>query len=815
MPNQNQPLLDTIIDRLAEADLGEHVEDLVLAAVQGDVEFEQARGSGQRYAKPAPVGESREPAGAYLTGISVEGFRGIGPKVTLNLSAGPGLTVVTGRNGSGKSTFAEALEIALTGQNRRWSGRTQEWSDGWRNLHHGDRCEVVVGLALSDDDALKARVHRTWLAGATSVDEATVELRRPNRDNVDLAELGWTGALENFRPLLSHNELGEAFTGAPSALFDTLSSILGLGDLTDGVNRLKKAAADEERRLREVRSQARGLRGNLAQVDDPRAKAVSKALQGLKWDLDDIEAISGHTGGGIDPELGRMTALSTLQAPQVTKLMAATTRLREALEAAAALGDSPDAELSILLETALQWHGDKESDPCPVCGTGTLDSAWVEAARSQVNRLTDATNSMRQALTELRSAEGSIRALVPPVPSPLEGSQLPSSKKLAAAWKELVALPAVDDGMADHVDAWASEVEELTEVLRREARDALEEREATWRPHALEIDAWVREARDVHASAGLRAALSAAKTWLVAEEDSIRNARLAPLAAKASETWQQLRQESNVELAGMSLVGANTRRKVDLDVRVDGSETSALAVMSQGELNALSLSIFLPRATLPESPFRFLVIDDPVQAMDPSKVDGLARVLHAAANTRQVIVFTHDDRLPQSLRRLRLEATVLEVRRGPDSVVDVRRVSNPVTRQWLDALALLKDDAVSDSVLRRVVPGILRASLEAACQQKVRRTRLSRPGQSREDVEQLLTANPKLYPLMALAVFDDQSRTGDLLSWLNNRFGRWAGDLIGVLNRGAHGASQLDRPGLDKLANSTRNLIEGLGEWDK
>jgi predicted HAD superfamily Cof-like phosphohydrolase len=32
--------------------------------------------------------------------------------------------------------------------------------------------------------------------------------------------------------------------------------------------------------------------------------------------------------------------------------------------------------------------------------------------------------------------------------------------------------------------------------------------------------------------------------------------------------------------------------------------------MSQSEVNALALSVFLPRARLPASPFRFLVIDD-------------------------------------------------------------------------------------------------------------------------------------------------------------------------------------------------------------
>jgi wobble nucleotide-excising tRNase len=95
-------------------------------------------------------------------------------------------------------------------------------------------------------------------------------------------------------------------------------------------------------------------------------------------------------------------------------------------------------------------------------------------------------------------------------------------------------------------------------------------------------------------------------------------------------------------------------------------------VLSQGELHALALSLFLPRATVAESPFRFLVIDDPVQAMDATTVAGLARVLAETAVTRQVVVFTHDDRLVEVVQRLGLPATVLEVCRGDRSRVDVR-----------------------------------------------------------------------------------------------------------------------------------------------
>ncbi|MGC5012314.1 AAA family ATPase [Streptosporangium sp. DT93] len=70
--------------------------------------------------EPSPAG-SASPAGIYLQSITVAGFRGIGRPARLRLTRGNGLIVVTGRDGSGKSSFAEAVELALTGQNSRWN----------------------------------------------------------------------------------------------------------------------------------------------------------------------------------------------------------------------------------------------------------------------------------------------------------------------------------------------------------------------------------------------------------------------------------------------------------------------------------------------------------------------------------------------------------------------------------------------------------------------------------------------------------------------------------------------------------------------
>jgi hypothetical protein len=288
----------------------------------------------------------------------------------------------------------------------------------------------------------------------------------------------------------------------------------------------------------------------------------------------------------------------------------------------------------------------------------------------------------------------------------------------------------------------------------------------------------------------------------------LQTERLAPIAEAAARNWERLRHESNVTLERFYLRKSGNVRAAEVDVRVDGSEASAFGVMSQGELHALAVSVFLPRAGFVESPFRFMVIDDPVQSMDPAKVDGLARVLSEAAEHRQVVVFTHDARLPDAVRRLTLEATILEVTRRPGSIVEVRAALRPVERYLEDARALLLSEAVPAAVAQRVVPGFCRHALEAASLEAVRRRRLLR-GDSHGEVEAAIGRATTVSSYLALALFDDETRGGETVRELYSRYGPKAGDVAKAVNRGVHDAVKDD---LRELVRETGKLARRVAE---
>ncbi|SCE94877.1 AAA family ATPase [Micromonospora saelicesensis] len=796
------PLIELIFDRLAAADdVPTETAELVLAALTGEEDLTAALAGTPTRLDPRSPADDGPAERIWLKSVTVAGFRGVGPERTIQIGPGPGFTLVVGRNGSGKSSFAEAAELALTGDSARWADKTSVWRTGWRNLHNPDPCWVDVELRV-DGVATPTRVHRAWPVGAELAD-AEVTVTSAQGRQADLSELGLARPLELYRPFLTAAELGKLAAGTQSQLFDALFAILGLDALTDADQRLLRATRPHDNTIKEVRAQRATLVATLDGIADEHARRAAVLLRGRgAVDVGAVTAILDEPDEATtDREVLLCRELAALAPPPADEVTRLAGQLRDAAaEARRYDGGRSRAALrsAELLRLALEHHEDEGDGSCPVCATGTLDGGWRAAAAESLSELRQRSVAAQTATTRLTALLRQTHHLIDDLVVPEGPGSEPAAGVLRDAVVALRRVPGEPAELADHLAARYPAVVAAADAARAYAEGFLRQRDTGWRAAAAEVREWVATVGGLPAREAALARLKAARAWLKDAGGEIRNERVAPFAGHSQQIWAQLRQESNVELGSMTLEGANTRRRVVFPVSVDGADNgTALGVMSQGEMQALGLATFLPRSCAPESPFRFIVVDDPVQSMDPSKVDGLARVLAELAEQRQVVVFTHDTRLPDAVRRLDLgKARIIEVTRAEKSVVTLRPGSDPVTRYLDDANALARNDEIPAEVRGPVVAELCRSAVEAACHRSVWRNRVAR-GVRHADIEEAIEdASRRVATTVALAVFDDAEKGGDVLGWLGRRHGRRAVNAYQACREGVHGAYLADLPGL-------------------
>jgi recombinational DNA repair ATPase RecF len=699
-----------------------------------------------------------EPVGAFLTSITVAGFRGIGPEARLDLQPGPGLTVVAGRNGSGKSSFSEALEFALTGESYRWKGKKAFWTNSWRNLHQLQSTRIRI--ALAEEGHGRTEIGVDWAATSGLKDAKVWTQRHGKARTPGIDSLGWTKALELYRPILSYDELNQRLEGTPTDLYRSLESILGLDQIADGIDRL----ADQVKQLRaaadDTNAAKNALKARLEPIDDDRARTVLAQLTKLKPDVDLVTrtALSSIPTDGVGEQL---RSLSELAVPDQQAVESAANELLKAVQRLAELANDASEQAdtrSRLIEAALNFHSRHGDQVCPVCHGNLLDMEWHRRAQAGLAADRESIATLRSARADLegrRSAALTLLELVE-LPSPDEAlglATLEEAHDVLKVWRDA---PATETELARHLVTSIASVADVLTRLRNEAAAKLGERDDDWRVVAVDVLEWVKLRRSADAgSENLRDARKS-HAWLKSNAEQLRNQRLEPLAEKAKWIWSHLRKESNVDLDAITLSGQRNRGSVTLAARVDGEPTEALPVMSQGELNAVAMALFLPRATLPDSPLRFVVLDDPVQAMDPDKVDGLTEVLVEYAEDRQVIVFSHDDRLTEAVRRTAPGARIVQVERGADSAITIVPCQSPAQRYVRDVTDLLADKNLPPAVINKAVPGYVRLAVEAAAHEVHFAERLAK-GEQRHEVEAAWECTSTTSDRVALALFGTKS----------------------------------------------------------
>lgn len=657
--------------------------------------------------------------------VEVCGFRGFRDKVRIDF--GGGFTVITGRNGVGKSTLCDAVEFAITGLIDKYAvekAAKESLADylWWRGAGK-PQAHYVTAAFIRDDgepftitrtregdaDRLPEEIHAALCSGPAPHDA----LRQLTRTSIIRDE--WIAALSLD---LSETERFDLVRSALGALEGSEATAKAREVVTaaDASHTRNEAAYETARtRLGERLTQQSEIQASLSHSGDLSAALATIAAAVPEAPADMVARLESARGALADGrvraariadavEAGReLLALQrTFDAPDAAtareKAIAALKLMREAkdiamaaVEGAEALlvreedADAVAASLAILVE-----HGERlgvHDEHCPLCAARRSSdefAAGLEAARRRISslasgvqearrRLAVASDEAREAAAAFTMAEAEVAA------HKAEERTLRTAEQAHAAFLERWQLDPrfLNDpaGLAAHLEAERDRLIDLERALL-----VLDASQSISRMASIEKNIeGLREEIDKLADAVSQS--QAAVTSAREIERSVKRVsaeiideRLAQISPMLNELYQRLRPHADWRTIDYSIRG-DVKRFLSLKV---GDGLNPQFVFSSGQRRAAGLafllSVHLARAW---TPFRSLLLDDPVQHIDDFRALHLVEVLAALRlDRRQIICAVEDPALADLLCR-RLVSTINEPGRrydidfGPDGATSV------------------------------------------------------------------------------------------------------------------------------------------------
>jgi chromosome segregation protein len=634
--------------------------------------------------------------------IEVAGFRGFKERTRFELA--PAFVVVTGRNGSGKSTILDAVEFALTGtlskyvvQNAKGGGLADHiW---WMGDESAPERRVEVGFVNNDgekfvvsrgphdhqpedhnllrqwfgigeqlgDDALgmltSTSIIRDEHIAAMSLDlpgqkrfeavkEAIGAIVGPDfsiRTAAILSEASGVHADASQRQADLQEELGRALT----ALTDARSEAERSSDLAQANRILEMHGVEstpENNRVSIARTLLAERRSSVARVQ--------QAINSGKDAVDEWRAVD-------ESSFASALEQATSQADRLTALEeVANLALERAIEEDAAVRarDADDSHWAALIE-----HGSALGlieGHCPLCDAARSDAEFAGAIERVRVRLADRGADLARlsaAVTQARSSANRAKELAESARA--NRALLEQRKERALTSKREVA--SVFE--RERFEISADEIEKAQGALQRLELNLIE----------LENAIFVLEASSAHDRviglerriAEIRAQIDAATVETVAAEKGAETARQIDTAARAvaneilkeqfdtvmpllKELYRRLR--PHVEWTEIdSDFGGKVRATLNFTV---GEGRNPQFLFSSGQRRAAGLAFLLAiHLSRPWCRWQSLLLDDPVQHIDDYRALNLVEVLGAIRRLdRQTIVAVEDSALADLLcRRLR------------------------------------------------------------------------------------------------------------------------------------------------------------------
>jgi chromosome segregation protein len=625
-----------------------------------------------------------------LTFLEMAGFRGV--RDTVRFEFPPGFVVLTGRNGSGKSTACDGIEYALTGRISKYETRTEKGESvedyiWWRGKGKASECHVTLGLVTEQGVELTMRRTR---------DHPGVGNEHEILDALCVRDLAPKGAIVELckTSLIRDETLAAMSVDLPEtdrfAFVKNAVASEALGVVEGRSGALLAAIKKQLERAAVEHAASRGaVTALVEQISSERSKVVtmpdvSDAIAGLERLL----GAQGHGLSALKALAQRRKIETRLRIDVITRLGQVASRLRERKKGAEALkarrsvlatdietAAAESLRLEVQLATVEKRLGEYAvSQPyrlqmaslleagramglrdghCPLCAT-VMEESQFQSALADIARHVNEQDGEQARLKSERELARSRWAEVANHGATLRGTMAGIDAELLEI--ELLLRDLLTESSANQID--------LDDALETTAFDAavssLTNELAELDGHASVLDL----SEVIDRLADLEIKLESARKASVALEERMRavqvaeqrtrnstagikraagelvEERLAALEPMLKELYARLRPHMDWDDVQYHLRG-DVRRFLSLRV---GENMNPRFMFSSGQRRAAGLAFLLAvHLSRPWCRLRTLILDDPIQHIDDYRALHLTEVLSAIRRSGHQVICTVED----------------------------------------------------------------------------------------------------------------------------------------------------------------------------
>jgi DNA repair exonuclease SbcCD ATPase subunit len=308
---------------------------------------------------------------------------------------------------------------------------------------------------------------------------------------------------------------------------------------------------------------------------------------------------------------------------------------------------------------------------CPVCGTekeGLLDQLEKDYKEKYEKQLEEINKELEEKKNELKKIEGLISEYRKKEEDKVkfEGELKKVSESIRNTW-EIGEKEDIEKWLNNFKNTYEDELKEIeiTVKKKQEELNKIEENiDNLSKIHeVLKLESQMEKARNIERSDDWQKLQEKADEYKKFTEE-IKDIILAVKQASTDEAKNKIESvkekisEYFTTITNHPMI-SKINFEVSEDTRTGGNSyefkdqngKNIIPILSQGNLNALALSIFLALAESQDSPFNFLIFDDPSQSLGRAEKEEFCKILNKIAEQRNLMISTMDEEFYEKLKK--------------------------------------------------------------------------------------------------------------------------------------------------------------------